>query len=76
MSQDLAILGGTPIRMTPFPKLRNIGEEEKKAVNEVLDDDNLSGFAGFWSDRFYGGPRVQKLERAWEEYFHVKHPSQ
>ena len=31
----------------------------------------MSGFAASWSDRFYGGPRVQKLERAWEEYFKV-----
>ena len=73
MSHELAFFGGEPIRETPFPKLRNIGEEEKKAVNEVLDADLLSGFAASWSDRFYGGPRVQKLERAWEEYFKVKY---
>ena len=44
MTQELAFFGGEPIRKTPFPKLRNIGVEEKKAVNEVLDADLLSGF--------------------------------
>lgn len=69
----LAINGGTPTRTTPFPTYRTIGEEEKAAVMEVLDTGVLSKFLGTWSPDFYGGPRVQKLEREWSDYFSVKH---
>ena len=69
----LAIHGGRPVRTTPFPTYRTIGEEEKRAVAEVLDSGVLSCFVGNWTDEFYGGPRVRKLEREWAEYFGVKH---
>jgi dTDP-4-amino-4,6-dideoxygalactose transaminase len=69
----LAINGGTPVRTTPFPRYNTIGEEEKRAVIEVLDSGVLSGFLGTWSPAFYGGSRVQQLERDWEEFFRVKH---
>lgn len=70
---SLALHGGTPVRPTPFPPYVTIGEEEKRAVLEVLDDGVLSKFLGTWAPDFYGGPRVQRLERAWEKYFHVSH---
>ncbi|MHB9101237.1 MAG: DegT/DnrJ/EryC1/StrS family aminotransferase [Sulfuricella sp.] len=69
----LAINGGTPVRTTPFPLYVTIGEEEKRAVMEVLDSTVLSKFLGTWSPDFYGGPRVQKLEREWAEYFGIRH---
>src|SRR5439155_5776920 len=69
----LAIHGGRPVRTTPFPTYRTIGEEEKRAVAEVLDSGVLSCFVGNWTDEFYGGPRVRKLEREWAQYFGVKH---
>jgi len=69
----LAINGGRPVRDTPFPDYVTIGEEEKRAVIEVLDGKVLSQFLGTWSPDFYGGRRVQALERAWESYFGVKH---
>jgi dTDP-4-amino-4,6-dideoxygalactose transaminase len=69
----LALLGGTPVRKHPFPDYVTIGVEEKRAVMEVLDSTVLSRFLGTWSPDFYGGPRVQALERAWEAYFGVKH---
>jgi dTDP-4-amino-4,6-dideoxygalactose transaminase len=69
----LAIKGGTPVRTTPFPRYNTIGEEEKQAVMEVLDGGVLSGFLGTWSPAFYGGTKVQELERDWEAYFGVKH---
>lgn len=72
MSQ-LAINGGRPVRVRPFPTYRTIGEEEKRAVAEVLDSGVLSQFLGTWSPDFYGGPRVRKLEREWADYFGVKH---
>lgn len=69
----LAINGGEPVRKIPFPPYRTIGEEEKRAVMEVLDSGVLSQFLGTWSPDFYGGPRVQKLEKEWAAYFGAKH---
>jgi dTDP-4-amino-4,6-dideoxygalactose transaminase len=69
----LAINGGDPIRKRPFPSYVTIGEEEKRAVMEVLDSTVLSKYLGIWSPDFYGGPRVQQLEREWAEYFGIKH---
>ena len=69
----LAINGGKPLRTKPFPSYVSIGEEEKRAVLEVLESTVLSKFLGTWSADFYGGPRVQKLEQEWAEYFRVKH---
>lgn len=69
----LAIFGGEPVRKVPFPRYRTIGEEEKRAVMEVMDSGTLSQFLGTWSPDFYGGPRVQKLEKEWATYFRVKH---
>jgi perosamine synthetase len=69
----LAIHGGEPVRKHPFPAYNTIGEEEKRAVMEVLDSAVLSKFLGTWSPEFYGGPRVQKFEREWEAYFGVSH---
>jgi len=69
----LAINGGLPVRSTPFPTYTTISTEEKRAVMEVLDDGVLSQFLGTWSPDFFGGPRVQALERAWEKYFAVPH---
>ena len=70
---QLALLGGTPVRSNPFPTYVTIGAEEKRAVAEVLDNGVLSKFLGSWSPDFFGGPRVQKLEREWESYFGVPH---
>ena len=69
----LAINGGKPVRATPFPAYVTIGEEEKRAVLEVLDSTVLSKYLGTWSPDFFGGPRVQKVEREFAEYFGVKH---
>jgi dTDP-4-amino-4,6-dideoxygalactose transaminase len=69
----LAIHGGQPVRKTPYPVYVPIGEEEKRAVLEVLDTKVLSQFLGAWTPDFYGGPRVQGLERAWVDYFETKH---
>ena len=69
----LAINGGRPIRQHPFPDYVTIGPEEKRAAMEVLDSTVLSKFLGTWSPDFFGGPRVQRLEREWADYFGVKH---
>jgi hypothetical protein len=61
MNEDrtLAIHGGTSVRRHSFPAYTVIGEEEKEAVNEVLDRGVLSKFLGAWHDDFFGGPEVQ-----------------
>lgn len=69
----LAILGGRKVRETPFPAYYPLGEEEKRAVVEVMDSKILSGYLGEWSDEFYGGDRVKELERQWESYYGIKH---
>lgn len=71
--KKLALHGGNPIREKPFPAYVTIGDEEKRAVSEVLDSTVLSKYLGAWSPDFYGGPRVLKLEQEWSEYFGVKH---
>jgi len=70
---ELAIHGGKPVRSKPFPDYNTIGKEEKLAVMEVLNHGILSKYLGTWSPDFYGGPRVQKLEQEWADYFGVKH---
>lgn len=72
MSQ-LALLGGTPVRTKKFPAYRVIGQEEKDAVNRVMDSGILSRYLGCWHPDFYGGPEVQALEKEWSDYFKVKH---
>jgi len=72
-ASTLAIHGGTPVRTDKFPVYRTIGEEEKRAVMEVMDSGVLSQFLGAWTPEFYGGQRVKKLEQEWAAYFKIKH---
>lgn len=71
--EKLAINGGRPVRKTPFPAYRVIGNEEKKAVSKVVESGVLSRYLGCWDELFYGGPQVRALEKEWAEYFNVKH---
>ena len=69
----LAVNGGNKVRTELFPAYRIMGEEEKVAVNKVIDSGILSKYLGCWHDDFYGGPQVQALEKEWAKYFGVKH---
>lgn len=69
----LAINGGKKVRTELFPAYRVIGEEEERAVSEVLRSGILSKYLGCWADDFYGGPQVQAMEKEWAEYYGVKH---
>jgi len=69
----LAINGGRPVRTDPFPIYVTIGEEERRAVLEVLDTTVLSKFLGKWSPEFYGGPQVNALEGEWARFFGARH---
>lgn len=69
----LAISGGKPLRVEPFPAYKVIGQEEKDAAMRVLDSGILSRYLGCWHDDFYGGPEVKALEKEWADYFEAKH---
>jgi len=69
----LAIFGGAPVRQEPFPAYLTIGEEEKVAVNRVLESGILSRFLGTWHPDFFGGPEVQAFERQWAELTGAKY---
>lgn len=69
----LAIHGGNPVRTKPFPFYKTIGEEERRAVDRVLDEGILSKYLGCWHEHFMGGPQVRALEEEWADDFGVKH---
>lgn len=72
-NEQLALLGGPPLRTRLFPAYRVIGEEEKQAAVRVLDSGVLSRFLGAWHPDFFGGPEVQAFEREWAELCGVAH---
>jgi len=73
MSSKPAILGGQPVFDRPFAPYLTIGEEERIAVQKVMEKGSLSGFIGAWVPEFYGGDKVKELEENWRERFGVKH---
>lgn len=68
----LAINGGSPVRVKPFPAHVTVGEEEKEALCRVIDSGVLSRYLGAWHTQFMGGEEVQALEKEWAEKFKVK----
>lgn len=73
LNERLALLGGAPVCAEPWPEVSTIGEEEKRAVLEVLDSGSLSGFRAGPGEGFNGGPRVRRLEQEWAERFGTRH---
>ena len=71
--QHLALHGGEPVRLQPFPPPPPFGTRERRAVEAVLEAGVLSGFIAEWGEHFGGGPRVRGMERAWAEHFGVRH---
>lgn len=71
--EKLALLGGIPVRKEPLPTYNTIGDAEKKAVMEVLDCGELSGFVAGAIEPFWGGKRVRALEESFKKHFGVKH---
>lgn len=69
----LAVLGGDPVNDTAWPDSNTIGEEEKRAVMDVLDSGVLSGFRAAAGEDFLGGPSVRRLEEAWASYVGTRH---
>ena len=73
MSNELALLGGQPVRLHPFPSYNVISEEEIDSVVEVMKTGILSKFIGAWHEDFLGGPQVRLFEHEWSHFFNVKH---
>lgn len=73
VKDTLAILGGTPVRSEPLPRYNTIGDAEKRAVMEVLDSGELSGFIAGPIEEFWGGKVVRAFEQDFKNYFGVEH---
>jgi perosamine synthetase len=73
LNDKLAILGGTPIRNSLFPKYPVIDEQEEKAVLEVLKSKNLSTFIASPGKNFLGGEKIRKFEKNFSEYIGTKY---
>ena len=69
----LALLGGTPVRTTPFPRHPIIGPEEKTAVAEVMERGELSSFLAVPGQYFLGGRKIKEFEARFAEYHGVKY---
>jgi hypothetical protein len=70
MSNQLAILGGNPIRSLPYPVHSTIiDKDEEKAVIDVLRSNHLSGFSARPGDRFLGGKNIRAFEKEFTNYF-------
>lgn len=66
----LAIDGGKPAVTGTLKPFNTIGREEAKAAYDATLKGPLSGYLG---GHRTGGYHVERLERAWEEKFNVKH---
>src|SRR5579862_7554636 len=64
MTNDLALLGGTPIRTQPFPKWPIHGQPEEQAILRVLH-------SGKWGK--LEGLEVATFEKRFAEYHAAKH---
>lgn len=71
-SKKLALNGGEKVIHLAFNRYNSIGQEEIKAVQNVMETGVLSKFLGAWHEDFYGGPKVRELEKDWQDYFNVK----
>jgi dTDP-4-amino-4,6-dideoxygalactose transaminase len=69
----LALFGGPKIRTKPFPKHPIIGDEEKKAVMEVLESGNLSTFLAQPGENFLGGKKIREFEGNFANYTGTKY---
>lgn len=63
MGDRLAVHGGEPVRKTPFPKERKVGEEEINELREVIE----TGWLFRW-----GGSKVQAFEKAFADRHGVR----
>ncbi|MBI4065732.1 DegT/DnrJ/EryC1/StrS family aminotransferase [Candidatus Kaiserbacteria bacterium] len=69
----LAIKGGKPTMSAFLPLVHTAENEEAAAAARVIKKGPLSGFAGKWDKRFFGGQEVLTLEAEFAKKFKVKH---
>jgi len=69
----LAIKGGSATRSKDFTTRRTMGDAEKKAVMEVMESGELSGFFGSPGPQWLGGEKVKQFERKWADNYGYKH---
>ena len=70
---SLALYGGEPVIDYCFERYNSLGEEERLAVNQVMEKGVLSQYLGCWHDDFYGGEQVRAFEEDCKNFFGVKH---
>ena len=70
--KKLALFGGSPSQSKPFLFNNSIGNEEKRAVMQVLESGELSGFVASPGEQFYGGKKVRALQEEMAAFFGVK----
>jgi dTDP-4-amino-4,6-dideoxygalactose transaminase len=68
----LALLGGAKTRSVPFPPYPVIGEAERRAVIEVLDEGRLSTFIASPGEHFRGGRRIRQFEQEFADFHGVR----
>lgn len=73
MNRRLALLGGKKVREKPFPPHPIIGEEEKRAVLEVLESGKLSTFIAQPGKYFLGGEKIRQFETDFASYHGIKY---
>jgi perosamine synthetase len=73
MKKELALLGGTPTRQTPFPPFPVLGKDEHEAVLEVLREGRLSTFIASPGELFGGGKRIRQFEEEFASYHATKY---
>lgn len=71
--EELAILGGKPVREREWPPWPIIGENEINAVVGVMKRGKLSEFGARRGKPFRGGEKIREFEQKFAEYFGVKH---
>ena len=69
----LAMLGGPALRPAGQAPYNTIGEREKRAVIDVLENGELSGFVASAGEEFWGGKQVRALEADFKAHFAVRH---
>lgn len=73
MAEKLALFGGNKVRENPFPPHPIIGEEEKRAVMQVLESGKLSTFIASPGEHFLGGEKIRQFERDFASYLGAKY---
>ena len=71
MTEKLALFGGPRVRQAPFPRHPIIGDEEKRAVLEVLESGRLSTFIAQAGEFFLGGEKIRQFEDEFAAYHGV-----